>query len=101
MTEDSGSSGGGVKLAQFDGGESSYPIWETRFAAYARLKRFEQALRDNVDLPDSQRNYDMMLAKITPTNDEHAKMKNARANKIAVAQLTMAFQTSYLLTHVK
>ena len=101
MTEDSGSSGGGVKLPQFDGEESSYPIWETRFAAYARLKRFEQALRDSVDLPDNQSKHDMMLAKSTSTNDEKFKIKNTRANETAMAQLTMAFQTSYLLTHVK
>ena len=97
--EDSSSSG--VKLPQFDGEEENYPIWITRFEAYARLKRFEQALSDSVDLPTNQEEYDEMAAKASPTDEEKKKIRNAKANETAVAQLTMAFQTTDLLTFVK
>ena len=81
MTEESGSSVGGVKLPQFDGEGNIYPIWETRFAAYARLKRFEKTLKNTMDLPSNQNDYKAVLAKSTPTDDEKIKKKNVRVNE--------------------
>ena len=44
----------GIKLPTFNGEESSYQIWWTRFQAYARVKRFSQGLSVQNSLPDSQ-----------------------------------------------
>ena len=99
MSSNDGSASG-IKLPTFNGEESSYQIWWTRFQAYARVKRFSQGLGMQNSLPDSQEEYDKLLLLDSPTDDEKKKIKAGYANDIAIAQLTMAFESASLINKI-
>ena len=65
------------------------------------MKRFEQALESNVDLPTNQAELDQLTVKATPTDEEKKKINNAKAKETAVAQLTMSLETTDLLKHLQ
>ena len=87
-----------VRLPTFNGDEDNFQKWWTRFNAYARVKRFEKALRTDLDLPVSQAKADLLDKN---NAQEKVQMIAARRNDITVAQLTMAMETDGLLGKVE
>ena len=74
-----------ISLPTFSGGKKKYAMWWKRFAAYAKIKKFNEALDKNFDLPSDPKN-------ITGTDDEKKQLKkNLVMNDLAIACLTMAF----------
>ena len=83
-----------AKLPLFDGKKGKFQMWWTRFQAYARVHKFTKALRPGgePDLPDKE-------DEDIPDSDSKKSEKEAarKRNDMAVANLTMAFQTDKLL----
>ena len=86
-----------VRIPSFDGDEENFQVWWTRFQAFARVNRFEKALKVDADLPGTQAELDALDPK---TNGDKLGIRAGLRNDTAVEQLTMAFQTAGLLDKV-
>lgn len=78
-----------ARLPTFDGTLDKFPVWWTRFEAFAVVHKFEKAIRVNgpdSDLPASD-------SEAIDENTEDGKKKSAakKRNAIAMAHLSMAF----------
>jgi hypothetical protein len=79
-----------ARLPTFDGTLDTFPVWWTRFKAFAVVHKFEKAIRVNgpdSDLPASD------SEAIDESTDDGKKKKSAakKRNAIAMAHLSMAF----------
>ena len=72
-------------------------MWWTRFQAFARVKRFEKALKVDADLPGTQAELDTLDPK---TNGGKPGIRAGLRSDTVVAQLAMAFQTAGMLDKV-
>ena len=86
-----------ARIPSFDGEEENFQVWWTRFQAFARVKRFEKALKVDADLPGTQAELDALDPKKVA---DKAGIRAGLRNDTAVAQLTMAFQTAGLIDKV-
>ena len=82
MSDDSG-----FKIPMFDGNAKSFMMWWVRFSAYAVMKNFNRALKQDPSLPEND--------EVVPVSDD-AKLAK-KANEVAMASLTMAFRTDAML----
>ena len=82
MSDDSG-----AKIPVFDGTAKNYTMWWVRFSAYAVMKNFSRALKQDKELPAND--------DVEPETD-NAKLAK-KANEVAMASLTMAFRTDGML----
>jgi hypothetical protein len=78
----------------FDGEDKKFQLWWTRFKAYAAVKRFSQAIQRTADpnLPDTEG----ATIDATTANGRVQTVALER-NMLAIASLTMAFQTEGLI----
>jgi hypothetical protein len=86
-----------VTLPKFTGSHKSYQIWWTRMMAYASVYRFTQAMitTPEADMPASDADV------IDTTTDKGKRQRACKArNAVAVANLTMAFETDQLMSLV-
>lgn len=84
----------GSKVPIFDGDEANFPVWKMRFLAFAKLKKFKEALIEGgeVDLPSIE-DYVIDLE-----SDEGIRQHAAATrNDMAMACLTMAFTSESLI----
>jgi hypothetical protein len=79
----------GIPLPVFDGENKNFQIWWTRFKAYAAVKKFAQAIKTTAD-PN-------LPAKEDAANLTAAQTTALERNMMAIASLTMAFQTEGLM----
>ena len=86
-----------LKLPLFDGEAKTYMIWWSRFEAYAGCIGFLDALEPGGEkvMPRSNKTI------VDGTTDE-GKLKNAakKRNQVAMANLTMAFQSKYSMSSI-
>ena len=80
-----------IPLPTFDGEHKNFQLWWTRFKAYAAVKKFAQAIKRTAEpsLPIAE------ATDSTTTPAQHAALER---NMLAVANLTMAFQTESLMS---
>ena len=70
-------------------------MWWIRFQAFATVKNFSEALVSNTNLPASKAKADLL----DPTDSSNKEARKATLrNNIAMAQLTIAFETQALLS---
>ena len=83
-----------IPLPTFDGEAKNFQLWWTRFKAYAAVKRFSQAIQRAADpnLPATEG-----AAIDTTTAAGKAQAVALERNMLAIASLTMAFQTEGLI----
>ena len=83
-----------IPLPTFDGEAKNFQLWWTRFKAYAAVKRFSQAIQRTADpnLPDTEG-----AVIDTTTAAGRAQTVALERNMLAIASLTMAFQTEGLI----
>jgi hypothetical protein len=79
-----------IPLPTFDGESKNFQLWWTRFKAYAAVKKFDQAIKETAEssLPTVE------ATDGNTTADQHAALER---NILAIANLTMAFQTERLM----
>ena len=82
MSEDSS-----AKIPVFDGTQKGFMMWWVRFHAFAVMRGFARALKDDPSMPENDT--------VIPA-DEEAKLAK-KANEVAMASLTMAFKTDAML----
>ena len=84
-----------IRLPTFNGKEENFAMWWIKFQAFATVKNFREALSDDNDMPLSQ-----AVANGLDTKDSKNKpaLKAVTRNNVAMAQLTMAFETQALLS---
>ena len=88
------SSATSMKVPTFDGKKDKFQIWWTRFQAYASVKKFKEALEEQTDLPATKPDADSLDA----SDDTNANaLRVIEKNKVAWAQLTLAFVTEVLI----
>jgi hypothetical protein len=78
-----------VRLPMFDGTLDKFPVWWTRFEAFAVVHKFEKAIR--VNGPDSDLPTSDSEAIDESTDDGKKKSAAKKRNAIAMAHLSMAF----------
>ena len=78
-----------TKPPTFDGKESNFPMWWTKFNAHALMNHFKRALVAGGEA-------DMPAAENTP-NQTDAQKKAVARNDVAVAQLSLAFTTHAMM----
>jgi hypothetical protein len=78
-----------VRLPTFDGTLDKFPVWWTRFKAFAVVHKFEKAIR--VNGPDSDLPASDSEAIDESTDDGKKKSATKKRNAIAMAHLSMAF----------
>lgn len=83
-----------IPLPTFDGEAKNFQLWWTRFKAYAAVKRFSQAIQR---VPDSNLPNTEGAAIDTTTAAGRAQAVALERNMLAIASLTMAFQTEGLI----
>jgi hypothetical protein len=80
-----------LRLAMFDGTREKFPVWWTRFEAYAVVQKFDQAIQlsgPDVDMPAR---YDEAID--ISTDDGKLKAAAKKRNALAIASFTMAFNS--------
>ena len=85
-----------VSVPIFNGKHEAFQTWWVRFRAYAKLSRFLKAIGENPepDLPNNQNEAD----NLTGNNNETKKKKAAvDCNNLAIASLTLAFETEDMI----
>lgn len=85
MSEDSSS-----KVPVFEGTQKTFTMWWVCFNAFAVMKGFSRALKEDPSLPVND---------AAVPADEEAKLAK-KANEVAIGSLTMAFKTDALLNIV-
>jgi hypothetical protein len=82
-----------IRLPSFDGEANKFQVWWMRFTAYAGVYRFAQALKESGDsnLPEAEELED------EDEEDTEARQNAVKRNAIAMANLTMAFETEALM----
>ena len=84
----------GGRVPAFSGDEKDFQMWWQRFKSYAKVKGFIKGLKRNVNLPKSEEEAE----KLDLSNSEDKKKIAAvTCNNVALAQLSMAFQTETLM----
>ena len=83
-----------VKLPTFNGEAKEAQIWLMRFRAYADVYGFSQSIMETAD-PNLPATESSVIDESTDDGKKQARAK--RANKIALANLTMAFTTEALM----
>jgi len=86
-----------LQLPTFDGKDESFLVWWERFQAYAAVYNFDTALESggDSDLPSSEK-------ELSEDENQLKKLKEAmKKNKVALANLTMAFTTSGSMALIK
>ena len=79
-----------AKIPVFDGTQKGFMMWWVRFHAFAVMKGFSRALKEDPSLPASES---------TVPETEESKLAK-KANETAMASLTMAFKTDAMLNVV-
>ena len=90
----------GLKMPTFDGYESKFHIWWTRFQAYARVERFTVGLEMQVNMPTSDAAYEDLLSVDDPEEAQKKIIKTGRANGVALEQLTIEFETESIINMI-
>jgi hypothetical protein len=80
-----------ITLPTFDGEQKSFQLWWTRFKAYAAVKKFAKAIQRTAETS-------LPTVEATSTSTTAAQLAALERNRLAVATLTMAFQTGSLMS---
>jgi hypothetical protein len=84
-----------VKLPSFNGTQESFPMWWTRFEAYATVHKFEGAIMMTGPEPDMPSKASDVIDESTDDGKKKAAAK--KRNAIAIASLSMAFTTEAMM----
>ena len=90
----------GLKVPVFDGEEKNFQKWWLRFQAFATVKGFRVALDKPQSTDYYPNNYEDFLALDPNDADTKVMAKRLIQNNVAIAQLTLAFESEGLLNKV-
>jgi len=77
-----------IRVMNFNGKQSDWPIWEEKFLARARRRGYKDILLGKAQVPTDS----TMIDATTPAGKEQAKMK--KLNEVAFEELILSVDTS-------